>query len=97
MPSKSEVRLAGLHHDYNVGRDAAGILDHPLVDSWGNACLEGLLNSLCAAAPGQDGHAEREGITAQIRALRGLRQSLTDAKARGQRAESQMSASTPDG
>lgn len=94
MTNKNEARLASLYSSIKIGKDVAKILDHPAVHAWFDASLESLTDNLTKAPAGEQGHAIREGYTSRLWAVRDLRKSLSDARAHGNRAESQLSAST---
>ena len=68
-----------LRESIAMGEEAARALDCPPVQAYFETSESRLLDALLGAPAGDEGHAAREGLTAQLRAIRKLREALETA------------------
>lgn len=88
--------IAGLAPEIEIGKEAAKGLDNKATMLWFEIAEKNIITELMGAEPGSDGHSAREGLVAQIRAIRLLKTSLSKAVAGGKFAESKLEASMAD-
>tara|TARA_R110001583_G_scaffold128510_1_gene280285 strand:+ start:289 stop:564 length:276 start_codon:yes stop_codon:yes gene_type:complete len=85
-----------LFEDAEVGQQVARALDISAVQSYFDRSESNIIDALLNTPAGDKGHADREGLVCQLRAIRQLHNSLKKTVAEGKSAESILSASAPD-
>ena len=85
-----------LIEDVEMGQKVARALDIKPVHDYFEKVEHRLVEALMATHPGDKGHADREGLVSQMRAVKQLHNSLKKTVAEGKSAESILSASASD-